>query len=566
MKNIKNFLLIVVVLFVNITIAQNKELTNPYSNTNTNINSSQLQLNKSNVNSDALQLLSSIQEPILTTSIPVEGVINADEYIVGQGDIFNLGLYGYLNQIIPLSISLEGTVIIPTVGEIEINGLTLKKAKDKVLKAVKKRYYSSDVSFTLAQPRSFLVKVAGLTQGTYTVTSITRPSQIISLIVLDTLNIQRQLEEKKLGETLKQFSFRNIELNRKDGSVIRVDLYKYFATKEDKYNPTFREGDLLKIPNNNIINNCISIQGAVQLQGNYEYAPDDDLETVIGLSRGFDINAETDSILLYRPFGQSAGFNVYYLSYEKDKNFKVNLYDRVFVKSKTDYKKMLSVSVMGEIMRPGMYPISFNNTRLKDIIELAGGFTNDAYLPLCIIFRNYDEEYLRKDTMEIMINRRANDLIVTEKDRLNFEEDVRGRRNRVIVDFEKLFKDNDESQNIILQDKDVIYINDDKKAVYVYGQVQNEGYVTYKNGETVEYYIDNAGGYSLAADKGDTRIIKFNSRGWYKPGEVEIFSGDFIYVPKKTSKAFQDVITIIAQISGVILGILTTYILIKNTQ
>jgi len=221
---------------------------------------------------------------------------------------------------------------------------------------------------------------------------------------------------------------------------------------------------------------------------------------------------------------------------------------------------------MGEVMRPGVYPITFKNTRLKDMVEMAGGFTSNAYLPLCIVFRKYDEEYLRRDTMEIFVNRRANDLIVTDKEKLNFEEDVLGRRNRVIVDFEKLFVNNDETQNIILQDKDIIYVNDDKKSIYVYGQVQSEGYVTFKEGENYEYYIEKAGGYSLAADEGNTRVIKFNTRGWYKPGDTEINSGDFVYVPKKMGKTFSETITIISQIASVILGVLTTYILIKNTQ
>ncbi|MFA5403569.1 MAG: SLBB domain-containing protein [Ignavibacteria bacterium] len=527
-------------------------------------------MNKSSVNTDASQLLSNINETgTYTKGYPVEGVVDANKYIVGQGDMFSLGLYGYLNQILPLTVSIEGTIIVPSVGEIDVNGYSLKKAKEKVVQAVKKRYYSSDVSFTLVQPRTFLIQVSGLTQGTYVVTSLSRASQVLSEILFDTLNYQRRLEEKKglqSEEEMNPFSFRNIELKRKDGSIVKVDLYKFFATREDKYNPYLREGDLLKIPNSNMNRNCVSVNGAVQLQGNYEYTKDDDLETVIGLGRGFDTYAEPDSIVLYRPSELAKSFDVINLSYEKDKNFKINVFDRVFVKYKSDYKRMISVQVMGEVLRPGTYPITFKNTRLRDVIEMSGGFTSNAYLPLCIVFRKYDEEYTRRDTMEIMINRRANDLIVTDKDKINFEEDILGRRNRVVIDFEKLFRDNDESQNIILEEKDVIYINDNKNNVYVYGQVQNEGYVSYKKGESYEYYIEKSGGYSLAADKGDTRIIKFNSRGWYKPGDTEIFSGDFIYVPKKTNKPFQETITVISQISGVILGILTTYILIKNTQ
>jgi protein involved in polysaccharide export with SLBB domain len=559
-------LIVIYILFVQVcSYSQN---TNSLSSEKSTTTQSQMfQLNKTgSVNTDAGQLLNSINSTgTYTSSMPVEGVVDAKKYVVGQGDLFSLGLYGYINQVIPLSVSIEGTIIIPSIGEVDVNGCTLEKAKEKVINTVKKRYYSSDASFTLVQPRTFLIPVDGLFQGTYVVTSLTRPSQLLSTVLLDSLNVQKRIYDKSKFEDIEtQYSFRNIELKRKDGSVARVDIYKYFTTKEDKYNPTFKEGDLLKIPSMDINKNRISVYGAVQIQGNYEYAPDDDLETVIGLGRGFDANAEKDSIVLYRPYGESKGFETYNLSYEKDKNFKIEVFDRVFVKFKTDTKKMITAQVMGEVSRPGIYPINFKNTRLKDIIEMAGGFKENAYLPLCIIFRKYDKEYAQKDTIEVLVNRRANDLIVTDKDKLNFEDDIRARRNRVVVDFEKLFLKNDESQNIIIEDKDVIYINDDKKTVYVYGQVQNEGYVPYKKDATVDYYIEKAGGYSLAADEDDTRIIKFNTRGWYKPKDMEINSGDFVYVPKVSKKSFTETITLISQISGVILGVLTTYIVLRD--
>jgi hypothetical protein len=96
--------------------------------------------------------------------------------------------------------------------------------------------------------------------------------------------------------------------------------------------------------------------------------------------------------------------------------------------------------------------------------------------------------------------------------------------------------------------------------------VNREGYVSFIKDADADYYIEKAGGYTLAADEGSTRIIKFNTRGYYKPGEINIESGDFIYVSKITRKSFTEIITIVSQIAGIILGILTTYILIKNTE
>ena len=524
----------------------------------------------SRINADAPELFGSITDAnVYDQLVPLEGVVNADKYIVGPNDLFNLGVYGFINQQVPIYVTPEGTVVIPTVGEVDVSDLTLREAKSKVVSKVKERYYSSEVSFTLAQPRIFLVKVSGLTQGTFKVYPTSRPSDLLKRLFFDTTNVSRFIytETNQQREVLTtQLSLRNIELIRKDGTIKRVDIYKFYMTNHDEYNPYFIEGDLLKIPNLLLEKNYVTISGAVQLGGTYEYSPGDNLETLVGLGRGFDANAEPDSILLYRPSNNGKGFDIINLDYDNDKNYKIQNFDRIFVKYKTDYFKKVTVLILGEVKRPGYYPIAFKKTKVKDAIEIAGGLTNEAYLPLSILFRHYDQEYTAKDTVEILINQRGNDLIVTEMDKENFWYDIRARRNRVVVNFEKLINKNDETQNVLLEDKDVIYINDNKNIVYVYGQVGNEGYVPFKKGEDAEYYIEQAGGYSLAADDGNTRIIKFNSRGWYETGDIEVESGDYIYVPKVTKTEFKDWVTLISQFSSILVGLLTIYLLIKQAE
>jgi protein involved in polysaccharide export with SLBB domain len=543
------------------------EMTNPTSNT-----SSTGQNVK--VNADAFDVLNNlqIQNPYNSSNfklVALEGAINSDTYIVGPNDQFDLGIYGYINQQVPVIVSPEGYIVIPTVGQIKASGISISELRNQVISTVKKRYYSSDISLTLTVPRTFLINVSGLRQGTFEASPVMRVSTLINYILTsDTTNLTMTYQ-KKLDTRPEKFfdsspSLRNIELKRKNGSIVKVDIYKFFMTRDDKYNPFLSDGDFIKIPYNLITKTFITINGAVQLAGTYEYSEDDDLETVLGLGRGFDVNAEQDSVVLFRPYGDSKGFELINLSYPNDKNFRIKNYDRIFVKYKTDYQKNTSVLVLGEVQRPGYYPISFKNTRIKDVIDMAGGLRENAYLPLCILFRKYDEEYSRRDSVEIMLNARANDVFLTPAEKRNFETDVISRRNRVVVDFEKLMNKNDQSQNVILEDKDIIYINDDKKIVYVYGQVNNEGYVPFVEGKDYEYYIEQAGGYALSADEGNTRIIKFNSRGWYKPDEIKINSGDYVYVPKYEKKTFTEKISLIAQIAGVLIGVLTTYILLKK--
>ncbi|MFZ1461368.1 MAG: SLBB domain-containing protein [Ignavibacteria bacterium] len=573
MKKIKIiFLLLMMVTFSTASYSQfkSKDKDKEDDPMNKLLNKSGVPNTSSSINADAPDIFSKLegQNTFSNRSVPIEGAIDPNKYIVGPNDVFSLGLYGYINQQIPVVVSPEGSIIIPTVGEVQVNGITLNDAKERVVSAVKKRYYSSDVSFTLNTPRTFLIKVSGLTQGTFEVSPVTRVSEILKVLIFDTLNTSRVFYEKtNQREFLNtQISLRNIELSRKNGTVINVDIYKYFLTNKDEDNPFFLEGDLLKIPYSQPDNNFISIGGAVQLAGAYEHVDGDDLETVIGIGRGFDIDAEQDSIMLYRAFQNKDGFDIVNLSFEKDKKYRIEKFDRLFVKSRINYQKNLSVLILGEVLRPGYYPISFKNTRLKDVIDMAGGLKEKAYLPLSILFRTYDAEYAAKDSSELLINSRANDLLISNQDKENFQTDIKSKRNRVIVDFEKLINKNDQTENVLLEAKDIIYINDNKNIVYVFGQVGQEGYIPFKKGANADYYIKKAGGYGLAADEGEIRIIKFNSRGWYLPDETEIQSGDFVYIPKKVDTPFSETITTVAQIAAIILGILTTYILIKQNK
>ncbi len=555
---------IILFIFSNNIIAQKNTTNQQNQSQNTNLDNG-----NQRVNADAQDLINqfnmqsgySLGPP---KQIPIDRTVNPNNYVVGPNDIFTLGMYGYLNQQIPLIVNLEGSIVIPTVGEIKVDGLTLREAKEKVVTTVKKRYYSSDVSFILTTPRNFIISVSGAVQKKFEVNSLTRTSDIISYIVYDTLNPALDQYKKNLNFEffLPDISLRNIEIIRKNGVVDKVDLYRFFYTNDEKYNPYFQDGDLLKVPSGQLLQNYVSVNGAVQLGGVYEYNEEDNLTSVINLARGFDQDANIDSVSVFRLNKETGKLEAISVSYTNDPEFKINLYDRIFVKYNTIPIKSLSVTVLGEVERPGIYPIAFKKTTLKEVIEMAGGFLPTAYLPLSIVFRRYDDEYMKNDTAEILVNMRANDLIINEKDRLSFERDVISRRNRMVVDFEKLYKENDTTQNLILENRDVIYINDNKNIVYVYGQVLNEGFVPYKEGADYQYYIEKAGGYSLAADKGNTRVIKFNSRGWYKADETVVMSGDFVYVPKHTPSEFKESLTIIATMIGVVASVLTTYLLI----
>jgi len=496
----------------------------------------------------------------------LEGPINPDNYVVGPNDIFSLGIWGVMNSTLPVNVTPEGSVIIPTVGEIPVVGLTLSDVKQKVIEKVKKRYISADVSLTLISPRRFYVTVTGVGQGEYPTSAALRASSIILQVLFDTTALVRSGTSK--GER-SRFSLRNITLTRKDGSSSRIDLLKYYATREDKYNPYLREGDVINIPKYDYDGRFLSVYGAVQFPGTFEWIEGDDLETAIQLVRGFTTSAQPDSILISRLDKDSKRMTNFIVKYDDNKHMPLEVNDRVVVMTYIDYRRDLKVGILGEVVRPGQYPITLNTTRLSDIIYQAGGFTENAHLPTSELYRQLDTLFMTnaktfRDSAEYLFTARLNDIISNDKEREQFEIDTKGRIGRVNVDFTKLFSD--PSQDVILKNNDLIYISPNNGSIYVYGQVNKPGFVPYVEGKNYEYYVDKAGGYGDRADEEKTRVIKFRTREWLEPDEAKIEANDFIYVPKIIKRDFAYDIDLIAKVAGVVSAIITLTLLIIQIQ
>ena len=103
----------------------------------------------------------------------MDGPVDPKEYIVGPGDIYSINIWISPPLNLQLPVTPEGSVIIPTVGEVSVSGLHLDEAKKKVAAEVRKKYISGNVSFTLLTPRIFAVRVTGfgLIEATVYVTS-----------------------------------------------------------------------------------------------------------------------------------------------------------------------------------------------------------------------------------------------------------------------------------------------------------------------------------------------------------------------------------------------------------
>ncbi len=471
----------------------------------------------------------------------LEGTVDPEKYYVGPSDKISVNIWISPPVNFILTVTPEGTLIIPTVGDVKVSDKTLAETKQIIISKVKKKYIAGDVTVSLISPRPIVILVTGnvLFPGSFVLSSTDRAEKAIQ--VANNQSVQHSM------------STRNITLKRKDGTVVRVDLKKYYATTDDQFNPYLREGDHIFVPTTELVKNVIGIYGNVNAPGRYEYVSGEYLTDAIKIAFGFTHRAVTDSIELHRLDITATKLQTQIFSYTdiidgKAPNIPLEPGDRIIVKGKIEQREDFRVFISGEVLHPGTYPITKNSTKLSEAIEYTGGFTQFASLKSAEVYRTSISP--KEIDLERKMSMRGS---VSPDDSLIYliETELRLQKEIVNVDFEKLFLHNEKSQDIILQDGDYIQIPSVKRTVYIFGQVLKPGHIQYTEAGTIDYYISKCGGLTDAARKCDIKIIKSKTMQWLDPDETTVGEGDYIWVPKKIERSFSYYTTVLSQTASI---------------
>ena len=492
----------------------------------------------------------------------LESTISPDDYFVGPSDVLAVNIWTSTPLSFQLTVTPEGTLIIPTVGEVPVADVTLTEAKKRIVSAVHRSYISGEPTVTLVSPRPIVVTVRGqvLHPGSYVMAAYNRVDKALEEANKLALN-QSPYDLENVRNTM---STRRIIVRHKDGSQIRADLEKFLATKEYKWNPYLREGDIILVPQNDFTRNVIGIYGEVNAPGRYEFVDGDSVRDALLMVYGFSPGANADSIEFSRQNLNGEIKVRRILDGRKildrtSEDFPLQPGDRLLVRGRADRRGDYRVRIEGEILLPGIYPITRDSTHLSDVIRAANGFTEDALLS--------SAEVLRKPTSPRDIQTELLESIrggVPPEDTTYFftETELRIRKEQVDVDFVKLFVHGDSTQDIIIQDEDVISVPSKRKTVYVFGQVVNPGHIAYLSNVDVEYYIQRAGGLTDRARRGDIKVIKAKTRQWLSPDATSVDEGDFIWVPKVTELPFGYYMATVGQVAAVVSVAISTVLLV----
>ena len=484
-------------------------------------------------------------------ALTLERAVDPDEYIMGPGDKLIISFWEeYSFQ--EIVVTPEGNILIPHVGSVKVTGITLSEAKRIIKDELLKRYRKPDFSVTLSSLRKFKVSVAGAVEqpGTYSAFAHERISEII----------------QRAGGFTDSSSQRNIIVKRSDETELNVDIGMFLIMGDKSKNPHALDGDVIFVP---ILEDTLyhyGIYGSVRAPGEYEYAEGDSLLDLINLAHGLtsDANISSAEITRFNPDNQTT-FNILVSLGEllaegkRELNLPLKPDDRVFIRSIPKYHQKNQVSILGEVLYPGIYAIQEGETKLTDLVRMAGGFTSLASLPEAEMIRGYymdvvDLEYERLKRMEVAD--------MSKQEYEYFKTKSREKRGKISCDFVKLFENNEKDQDILLKNGDQIRIPTKSLVVRVSGNVVNPGLVSFEPDKDYKFYIEKAGGLSWRASKGGVRVIKEVTGEWVKPKKSTLIDpGDTIWIPEKPDRDywgfFKDTMLVLGNIA-------TLYLVVKT--
>jgi protein involved in polysaccharide export with SLBB domain len=379
--------------------------------------------------------------------------------------------------------------------------------------------------------------------------------------------------QSEIIDEINKYSFRDVTLIRTNGDKLNLDLLKFRRTADFSHNPYLRNDDVLVFSPVDLERNFFSVSGAVNNPGKFNFVEGDKLSDAIELSMGIHPSYENvRTAEIYRL--SYDGEEINRISVNLNSDFNLQRGDRIVISADETQRKSFSVFVMGEVNSPGEIPVTKNNTTVKEVIERAGGVTQNASLKNAKLYTGntmkmlLEKQYgIKLNNISRDINTELTDLLVTlERHRMfrmsnviledttyfYLENELRVLNEQSSMNFSEIYESSSDAANYRVKDGDIIVVPKKSTTVYVFGQVANPGHVNFSIGQDYQYYINKAGGVGEHAEK-DIRVIKGNTRNWLNPlkQKVEIEEGDYIWVPRDEPKRFH----YYAQQAGTYLGI-----------
>lgn len=379
-------------------------------------------------------------------------------YVLGSGDQIIIDIWGASENTYQLSISPEGSVLIPNLGPVYLSGLTVEKGETK-LKSKLKRIYSTlgentYAQVSLGQIRTISVNIVGevVKPGTYKISSFATAFNALY----------------QAGGPSENGSLRKILVFRGGKKIGALDAYKFLIEGE---------GQDIQLQDQDVVLvkpyvRRVAIDGEVKRPAYYEILDEQLLSEVIDYAGGFTGEAYSKSISLQR---NDENFKTVKTVFSKEfEDLQLENGDKVEVGFISKQFKN-RVRVEGAVNHPGEFEYK-EGMKLSDLLFLSDGFRGDAFMEQALIIHENDDMSLSNTAF------RPIDLQSG-----NFDLEV---RSGDLIKVQSIFDLKEEFQ------------------LTLEGEVQNSGSFPFVEGMTVENLIYLSGGFKETAVKSFVEVAR----------------------------------------------------------
>ena len=441
-------------------------------------------------------------EPVLSISPP-------KNYLLGSGDELIISVWGEVQFYHALTINRDGYIIVPDVGQIMANGLTLERMRERLLNRMSQVYSSlagganalSFLDVSIGKLRTIQVFVLGDVRqpGGYTVSSMSTAFKALYFA----------------GGPSLDGSMRNIRVMRNNTELARIDFYEYALKGDQSGDIRLEDGDIIFVPP---VHRRVAVAGRVVRPAVYEIGEDELLGDVLKMAGGLVYDAYIDRIHIERviPFGQRRDYRFNLLDIDIIIENEDEIFNSTYRLEAGDVITFFHleprlenrVRIIGNVFKPGVFELSPGMT-VRDVVQRAGGLLPDTFAERATIVRTL-EETLRKEIIPI--------------------------------DLEQAM-DGDRDYNHTLQRLDELYIYSREYffpsfTVTISGEVRKPGTYNRADSMTVEDLIVLAGGATEEAELNRVIVSRIDTLSEYLYSEVYEISVDENYWQAQNPRGF----------------------------
>jgi len=236
-------------------------------------------------------------------------------------------------------------------------------------------------------------------------------------------------------------------------------------------------------------------------------------------------------------------------------------YDQIFARKNPTFELQQNIELKGLIKYPGLYPRLDKYEKLSSYIARAGGFKDNANLAGAVLYRRKTENFREKVIPDAIYDSIGN-LVPQITNLKSLDEPVS-------IDLDKALKYKDSKYDIVLQEKDMVFVPEINPFVSIQGRVQSPLKISFDKEHTnVAYYIDKAGGFGIRPWR--RRIFVTYANGKSKRTKNFMFfhfyprveEGSFVTVPDRPQG--QEFTDIVKTTLGTVVPLILTAIVFNN--